>query len=188
MEEIRGVTYDFTGERLFPFQAAQYLYQAASLKAGQQFYPFREAKTLMTACAVMGGESLWYLKAWHANVARNPDGTINRPQPGMLTIKSIDLGWIQRNADIEDVDILDEDVEPLVQELFSSGDYAYLDRPARAAEEAARLFIARGWQPWYAYSNGGWKRHLPNAGVAVANFLAVEFGLGQSYYQIRPRA
>jgi len=187
VDEIRGVTWDLAGERLMPFQAAQYLYKAEAKINDVVSRPFRDAKTLMTGCAVMGGESAWYTKAWHANVARNADGMILRPQPGFLTVKSIDLGWIQRNAELEDTDIADDAVKDLVAELFDDAAYGYLDRPGLAANEAARLYTQRGWQPWYAYANGGWKRHLPMAGQAVANFLAVEFGLGQSFYTIRSR-
>jgi hypothetical protein len=191
-EEIRGVTWDF-GDKpaLYPFQAAQYLYNARvevnTTSGPQALFPFRDAKVLCKACAVMGGESGWYTGAWHANVRRNTDGTIARPQPGYLTVNSVDLGWIQRNADIDNVEIADGDVKTLVEGLFNDPTYGYLDRPALAANEAARLFVARQWKPWYAEANGGWKKHLPMAGKAVANFLAVEFGLGQSFYTIRTR-
>lgn len=187
MEEIRSVTYDFGGARLYPFQAAQYLYKATGTKDGKVLTPFRDVKVLTTACAVMGGESLWYLRAWHANVKRNDDGSIYRPQPGMLVVKSVDLGWIQRNADIEDTEMQDADVSKLVEQLFSDSQYQDLDRPAKAANIAAQLYLDRGWGPWYAFSNGGYKRHLPQAGLAVANLIAVEFGLGQSYYIINPK-
>jgi hypothetical protein len=185
VEEIRGVTWDLAGERLYPFQAAQYLYNASTTKNGVIIHPFREAKVLTVACATMGGESDWRLRSWHANVLREEDGSIKRDSQGRITIKSIDLGWIQRNADIADLPYRDTEIAPLVQSLFDSEQFGYLDRPALAANEAARLYVDRGWQPWVAYSNGGWRRHLPNAGLAVANFIAVEFMNKQSFYAIR---
>lgn len=181
------MTWDLAGERLYPFQAAQYLYNAKTVKGAATIHPFREAKTLTIGCAVMGGESDWRLRSWHANVARNEDGTIKRDAQGRITVKSIDLGWIQRNADVADLPYPDEEIEPLVLGLFDSEQFGYLDRPALAADEAARLYVERGWQPWVAYGNGGYRRHLPNAGLAVANFLAVEFLNRQSFYTIRQK-
>lgn len=187
MVEIRGVTWDLGGTRLYPFQAAQYLYKAQGAKAGVSSYPFRDAKRLMEACAIMGGESGWYVKAWHANVVRDDEGRIVRDALGKMTVKSVDLGWIQRNADVTDAALADNEVAPFVENLFDSNTYGYLDRPALAATEAANLYLARGWQPWYAYSNGGWRTHLPTAGLAVGNFLAVEYMNKQSFYTIRTR-
>lgn len=185
MEEIRGVTWDFgSGQRLYPFQAAQYLHQADPPNGPP---PFRDAKRLMEACAVMGGESGWYLTAWHLNVKRDSAGNILWDEQRRLLATSCDLGWIQRNAEFADTALLPEDVPAFVQALFDSPEFGYLDRPALAAQEAARLFTERGWQPWVAWLNKSYKRHLPMAGQAVANFLAVEYGLGQSFYVIRTR-
>ncbi len=186
--EIRGVTWDFGDEApMWPSVALRYLYNAKVMRNSVAVYPFRDAKMLAVAGAVMGGESAWYPKAWHANVVKDADGQIVYDAQGRITVKSIDLGWIQRNADLADTAYQPEEIAPLVVSLFESEQYGYLDRPGLAANEAARLYVERGWQPWYAYSNKGYLRHLPKSILGAANFLAIEFGLGQSYYMIRPR-
>lgn len=184
MEQIRGVTWDFGGTRLHPFQVAQYLYKADPDNGPP---PFRDAKVLTVGCAVMYGESAGYLKAWHLNVLRDAAGNIVWDEDRRLTAKSCDLGWIQRNAEFPDVKLLPEDVPEFVQALFDSEQYGYLDRPALAANEAAALYVARKWQPWVAYGNGSYKKYLKTACLAVGNFLGVEFGQGNSLLEIRQR-
>ena len=63
-EEIRGVTWDFGGRQLEPWEAAQKLYVAG----------FKDARQLAIMWAVIEGESGGYTRAWHHNVVRNEDG------------------------------------------------------------------------------------------------------------------
>lgn len=46
--------------------------------------------------------------------------------------------------------------------------------PARAAVFARKLYVNANYtlRPWYGYTNGSYKRHLPKAIVGVANMLA----------------
>lgn len=164
--EQRGVTWDLDGARLLPFQQAQYLYNAG----------IRDAADLATMVATLLGESAGYLRAWHHNVADQDDGTI--------VVKSTDLGWIQRNVvHDEPIVVARDQAAALADRLFSEN--PSLAKPGTSAAVAAQLFAQRGFQPWYAYSNGGWKRHRSTAVLAVGNFLAVRLGLGQSYLTIR---
>jgi hypothetical protein len=42
----------------------------------------------------------------------------------------------------------------------------------KSADMAWELFQTRGWQPWYAHTNGSYKKGLPSACVAVGKYLA----------------
>ena len=175
-EEIRGVTWDLEGPQLNPWQAAQRLYHAG----------FKDARVLAEMWATLEGESARYLKAWHHNVLRDENGQIVRTGEGRLKILSTDLGFIQRNvARDAPVALLDEECATYAQDLFvAHPDLALGDK---SAEIAWGLFKTRGFQPWYAHTNGHHRKHLGNACLAVGNFLAVAHGQGGDYLQKRTR-
>lgn len=161
-EEIKGVTFDFDGARLNPWQAAQRLYKAG----------FVDAKLCAIGYAVMMGESGRYLKAWHHNVVRNEDETIKYESDGKMTIKSTDLGFIQKNIPHNpNMLVFPQDAASFTNSLFLQ--YPELADGQKSAEIAWELFIDRGWQPWYAHSNGSYKNGLPSACVAVGKYLAM---------------
>jgi DNA-binding transcriptional regulator of glucitol operon len=159
-EEIQHVTFDFAGERLDAWQAVQRLYLAG----------FTDAKVLAIGYAVMMGESGRYLKAWHHNVVRNEDGTIKRDADGRFRVKSTDLGFIQKNVvHNPQPSLLDSESPAFVDVLFE--EHPELARGDESARIAWVLYLARGWQPWYAYTKGSYKRSLPGGCVAVGQFL-----------------
>lgn len=167
-EEIYRVTYGLDGARLLPFQAAQRLYLAG----------FREAHLLAEIAATMRAESGWYLKAWHHNVRRDADGGIARDSVGRMTVVSTDLGFIQRNVVHSDPKVIsDEEGADLAADLFAAN--PDLANGQRSAEIAWDLYEQRGFSPWYAHTNGSYVRHLPDAILAVASLLSVQFGLGR---------
>jgi hypothetical protein len=172
-EEIRGVTWDLGGWRLYPRQKAQYAYAGG----------FTNVKLQQEALATFDGESGGYLKAWHINVRRNEDGTIFREDDGRLTAKSVDLGWIQKNIDLGNKLLADSEAADFIEEVFTQG-HPELARPLFSATLAYRMYLERGWDPWYAYSNGGYKRHLGSAALGIGNWLAFEDGLGAGYLKI----
>lgn len=165
-EEIQHVTYDFDGARLQPWQAVH--------KAG-----FTDAKLLATGYAVMMGESGRYLKAWHHNVLRNEDDTILRDEQGRMTVRSTDLGFIQKNIAHSPAKVLEMTPEAsgaLIESLFAANPKLAL------GDESAKIAWAmfnskdntgqkRLWTPWYAWVNGNYKKGLPSACEAVGNFL-----------------
>jgi hypothetical protein len=158
--EIRGVTYDFGGERLDPWQAVQRLYRAG----------LADAKVLAIGYAVMMGESGCYLKAWHHNLVRDDGGGIVRDVDGRFTVKSTDLGFIQKNiVHNPQVKLLDSESPHFVDTLFE--EHPELARGDESAVIAKAMYDSRGWSPWYAYVNGSYKRSLAPACVAVGNFL-----------------
>lgn len=162
-EEIRRVTWDLEGEELRPWQAAQRLYRAG----------FVDAKELATMWAVLEAESGGYLKAWHHNVARNPDKTIARSSDGTMSVLSTDLGFIQRNVRHNPpvkLSINEASSRTFVATLFEK--YPELADGQKSAAIARELFVERGYQPWYAYSNASYEKSLPRACEAVGNFLA----------------
>lgn len=164
MEEIHGVTWGLDGAQLEPWQAAQRLYKAG----------FADTQLLCKMLAVIRGESGWYLKAWHHNVLRDADGNIQRTADGKITIKSTDLGFIQRNVVHTPPKVLaDADSQAFVDQLFLT--YPELARGDESAKIAWNLYKARGFQPWYAYTNGGWKNHLEQSCLAVGNYVAMVF-------------
>ena len=168
MVEIRGVTYGLDGEQLAPLQAAQRLFKAG----------FKDAKVLAIMWAILEGESGRYLKAWHHNVERNEDGSIKERTPGMMIVRSTDLGFIQRNVVIQggvEIAMTESASGVLVESLFAAN--PDLARGDKSAEIAFALYQDRGYQPWYAYSNRSYRRHLEAACSAVREYLRVVFGL-----------
>jgi len=165
-EEIKGVTYNFYGEQLEPWQAAQRLYNAG----------FKETKLLAIMWAVMEGESGGYLKAWHHNVLRDEAGNIARDTEGKFTVNSTDLGFIQKNVvHNPPKKLLDSESQVFVDRLFD--DNPRLANGQESANIAWAMYKERGFSPWYAYTNGSFERSLPRACVAVGNFLGNAFGL-----------
>jgi len=167
-EEIRGITWDLDGAELLPWLAAQRLYKAG----------FKDAKLLTTMWAIIEGESGGYLKAWHHNVQRNEDGTIFRNSAGNMLVNSTDLGFIQKNVvhgTPVELPLTGTESKDFIATLFEI--YPELARGDESAAIAFQMYKQRGFQPWYAYSNGGYKKHLPKAVLAVANYLALANGL-----------
>ena len=173
MEEIRNVSFGLWGEELKEWQAIQRLVAAG----------FQDPRLLARMFAIIEGESGSYQRAWHANVMRLPadesdlppyGGDIKRDAEGRMTIKSIDLGFIQRNVDIPDavMAMTPEAMEPFVDGLFNK--YPRLTDPWTAAEEAYALYLDRGFQPWYAYQPGtpAFKAKVKRGCQAVGNYLA----------------
>jgi hypothetical protein len=167
-EEIRGVTWDFDGEQLDPWLAAQRLYKAG----------FKDAQELCVMWAVLESESGGYLKAWHHNVTRNEDGTIKLFDDYLMEVKSTDLGFIQKNVVHNPRPLLPvegDQSQLFVDDLFVA--FPALARGDESAVIARQLFVQRGFQPWYAHTNGSYKKSMPRACAAVANFLALKNGL-----------
>jgi hypothetical protein len=163
VEEIYQITWEFYGERLDPWQAAQRLYKAG----------FTDAKVLAIGYAVMMAESGRYLKAWHHNVRRNDDGSIKRDEDGLMEVVSTDLGFIQKNVvhhpSVKLPTTGDESKE-FVDGLYEK--FPELARGDESAQIAYALYQDREWAPWYAYSNGSYKKGLPAACAAVGNMVA----------------
>lgn len=167
VEEIRGITWDLDGEQLKPWLAAQRLYKAG----------FKDADLLCTMWAVLEAESGGYLKAWHHNVERNADGTI-LVIDGLMTVRSTDLGFIQKNIVHNPKQILP--VEGNQSKLFVADLFLAFPELARGDESAKiahEMYLQRGFQPWYAYSNGSYEKSIGRGTAAVANFLAIKHGL-----------
>lgn len=166
VEEIYGITYKFDGERLDPVQSVQRLYLAG----------FKELKLLGIGYAVMMGESGRYLKAWHANVRRLPDGTISRREDAgtsYMRVSSVDLGYCQFNVPTfdEEVEMHPEATAEFVAGLFDNHP-EYADG-FLSCEEAWSFYQRRGWSPWYAYVNKSYKRGLPSSGPALCNYFGM---------------
>lgn len=163
-QEIRGVTWDLVGQRLQPWQAAQRLFKAG----------FTDARQLTVMWAVLEAESARYLKAWHHNVSRDRNGNILKDNNGNMTVLSTDLGFIQRNvqhAPTKTLAMTNQDAQAFVDELFAAHDeLSWGDQSAAIAKD---LFDERGFQPWFAHTNGSYRKFLPQAIVAVGNFLGV---------------
>jgi hypothetical protein len=143
-DEILDVTWGLWGVELAEWQAIQRLVNAG----------FVHPKVLTIMFAIIEGESGSYTKAWHANVARDSAGKIVRKTEDgaeYMQIKSIDLGFIQRNVNVTDewVEIHKDAMRDYVENLFSL--YPNLALASESAEIAFDLYSERGFQPWYAY-------------------------------------
>ena len=165
MDEIRNVTWGLWGEELKEWQAIQRLYLAG----------FRDVQLLARMFAIIEGESGSYLKAWHANVKRDSTTkNIIYSAKGEMEIKSIDLGFIQKNVVLPapvSVLPLPEVMKPIVDELFER--FPKLARADTAAEIAWEMFQDRGFSPWYAYKPGTpeFKGKVKRGCQAVGNYL-----------------
>jgi hypothetical protein len=93
---------------------------------------------------------------------------------GRMTVKSIDLGFIQRNVDVVPDFVTEPSAEAM--KLFVDGMFSKYPRLARAdtaAEDAYELFLERGFSPWYAYKPGteGFKIKKRYGAKAIGNYL-----------------
>lgn len=156
-EEIRGITWDLWGDELSHEQAIQRIVTAG--------FPVKGGVAL-TMFAIVEGESGEYQRAWHINVARKADGSIDRTERNGKTYfspKSIDLGFLQFNVPIPSnftVLELDHDVvKSFVETMFEI--HPELADPVDSAELALDLWKRRGFSPWFAYKPGTiefWKK------------------------------
>lgn len=165
-EYIENVTHGFSGPRLHGWQLAQRGYLAG----------FTDAKLLAVFIAVMRAESGGYLRAFHHNATRDDAGKIVRTtaEDGteLMQVRSTDLGLIQRNVVHPEPRLIamnERAVADFVHELFER--HPKLANGQESANIAWGLYEARGWQPWYAHSNGSYKKGLPSSCTAIANFL-----------------
>jgi hypothetical protein len=181
VEEIRNVTYGLWGSELPEHSAIQRL-----AKAGFPIWvpSHREIvqphSPLQIMFAIIEGESGGYLKAWHANVLRDPPftGDIVRTTDQKMTIRSIDLGFIQRNVDMTDfkVEMTEEAMKAVVDDLFEVK-YPQLARADLSAAIAFDLWQDRGFKPWYAYQPGTprFRVKMFRAAMALGNWLSRSF-------------
>lgn len=176
VEEVRGITWDLEGAKLDPWQGIQRLYLAG----------FKDIRLVGTFWSVLEAESASYLMAWHHNVTRNADGSIFVSEDGLIEIRSTDLGYIQRNIVHEPrVQVAYEGDESrlFVHDLFAS--FPQLANGQKSAEIAWELFSKRGFQPWYAHSNGSYLKHMPNAPLALGNYFERTVNRGKGNAIIR---
>lgn len=169
VEAPRGVIWNLDGPQLAPWQAADRLYQGG----------FTDPLLLGEACSVMKAESGWYLKAWHINPVYDQDGRIFRdPEDGKMTVKSVDLGFIQRNVTTPNtrIDVTQVAAQALVDGLFKAN--PKLAKGVESAKIAFQLYQQRGWSPWYAWVNGYSREYLDDGALAVGNLVSLRWGQG----------
>lgn len=167
MEELRDITFGLWGEKLPDYLGIQRLVWAG--------FPIQNG-VLLDMLATIEGESGFYLKAWHANVVRASDAnqSIVYDVDGNLQVKSIDLGFVQRNVAFGEIQRVAPNVDAV--KLFVEKQFTLHPDLARADEsavEAYQLWTARGFQPWYAYQPGTpkWRRKKAQAAKAIADYL-----------------
>lgn len=170
-ESPKGLIWDLDGWQIQPWQAANYLSDAGFLAPG----------LCAIGVATMMAESNLYQLAWHLNVRRNEDGTILR-DGDLMYVQSADLGWIQRNTPV-DRPILAEPnaAQALVDELFETVEW---DKFIASAKEARRLWLARGFAPWVANTNGAFRAFLPQAALGVGRLACNDVGLPRDLLKI----
>jgi hypothetical protein len=166
-EEIRDVTFGFWGVELKEWQTIQRLVLAG----------FGEVRLLTNMFAIIEGESGSYTKAWHANVRRTDDAekAIVYDTNGRMFVKSVDLGFIQRNTPMPGggvwVDPTEAQMKVFIDELYAKN--PDLADAQKSAEIAFDLFSLRGFSPWYAYQPGTTRFYQKKrrAGKAIANYI-----------------
>lgn len=180
MEHIEWVNYGFYGERFDSVQRMQRLYNTRDNTWG-----FKDAMVLVVAYATMMGESGGYLKAFHHNVERNEEGMIVRYVDNFDTSKlfmkvfSTDLGFIQKNTKHQDGGVL---VEMTKEASLAFVDQLFIENPKLcigwdSCKIAWNMYNTAGkkFTPWYAYTNGNYKKGLPGACVALGKLAANKY-------------
>lgn len=130
---------------------------------------WHDANTLMTMGAVLYAEANNYDQAWHWN---DP----NEGHDG-----STDWGMFQLNDGNKGGVSPDENGNPqpgglrTVEQVLVFRDMAW--DPYTAAPYARKLFVARGFQPWAAYTSKRFQEFIPQSCRAVCNMLALLNGL-----------
>lgn len=174
--EIRDVTWGLWGAELPEHAAIQRL-----VKAGFPIWlpSHRDVEVphspLLEMFAIIEGESGSYVRAWHANVLRNPPitGEIVLNELGQMTVRSIDLGFIQRNVNVTDIALAPNTgtMEEWVNAQFAA--YPELARADLSAMVGYSLWQDRGFQPWYAYRPGteAYQAKKMRGAKAIANYL-----------------
>lgn len=166
MEEIRNVTYGLWGEELPIWMAIQRL-----VKAG-----FHDPRVLLNMFAIIEGESGSYLRAWHANIKRTPSPELKiiYDPEGKMTVKSIDLGFIQRNV-VLNPQVVIEPTEVAMKEFVNRmfEENPKLARADTSAEIAYDLYLDRGFAPWFAYKPGeeSFRLKKRRGAKAIGNYL-----------------
>lgn len=180
MEEIRDVTYGLWGSELPEHSAIQRLVKAGFPIWVPSHLDIAEPHSpLLDMFAIIEGESGSYLRAWHMNVLRDPPitGDIVRDSEGRMTVRSIDLGFIQRNVDMADekLPMTEEASKAFVDAKFVQ--YPQLARADLASMVAFDLWQDRGFKPWYAYKPGtdGFRLKKRRAAKAIGNYLLRSF-------------
>lgn len=171
-----GIIWSLDGPQLAPWQAADRLYQGG----------FTDPLLLAEGCAVMKAESGWYLKAWHINPVYDEDGMIVVDETGLMTVKSVDLGFIQRNVPTPNVKV---EMAPGPAQAFVDGLFKAnpkLSNGVESSKIAFQLYQQRGWQPWYAWTNGFHRQYLDDGALAVGNLCALRHGQGGDLLVKRP--
>lgn len=186
MEYIEDVSYGFYGQRLDTVQRMQRLYNTKDNTWG-----FKDGMLLTLAYAVMMGESGGYLKAFHHNVERDEAGNIVRFDVDgkvCMKVKSTDLGFIQKNTPHSPAVF----VEMTKEKSLEFVDILFEENPAlsngyESCKIAWNLYKSRlNFTHWYAYINGGYKRSLPLACVALGKLAANKYLNDPDYVQRRP--
>lgn len=179
--EIRDVTFGLWGSELPEHAAIQRLVRAGfPVWVPSHLDVESPHSPLLEMFAIIEGESGSYVKAWHANVLRDPPftGQIVLDEMGMMTIKSIDLGFIQLNVNV----VPDATVTPneptmaaYVQSQFDH--HPELARADLSAMIAHDLWLERGFKPWFAYKPGtdNYRQKKARGAKAIGNWLARSF-------------
>ena len=179
--EIRNVTFGLWGSEL-PEHAAIQRLARAGFPIWSPGHLDTEAphSPLLEMFAIIEGESGSYLKAWHANVLRDPPftGDIVLNSEGQMTVRSIDMGFIQLNVNVAP-DLLiaptEEAMKAFVEARFAAR--PELTRADLSAHIAHDLWLDRGFGPWFAYKPGtaNYKLKKRRGAKGIANWLLRSF-------------
>lgn len=135
------------GKQWLPRDVAKLLYDTG----------WKEPRNLALMVATVGGESDYYSEA---EGDQHPDGTIDE---GMFQLSSIHMqAW---------------GFDSLASFKTMAYDPTKAVSYARTLWETDKMNGGTGFGPWYAFSDGGYKRHLKGAIIGVANMLLVMEGL-----------
>jgi len=165
MEHIRNINYGLWGEELTPEQVIQRIV-AGGFPIYDDDATWGHKDVALVMWSIVEGESGGFQRAWHANVAREEDGSIMRfdmvdPVDGAtkiyMRVLSVDLGFMQLNTAVPGgpklVEMTETGVKTFIDAMFNT--FPAKADPWQSVEIAYnQYYLQRGFKPWYAYKPG----------------------------------
>jgi hypothetical protein len=126
-----------------------------------------QAENLMIMLAIANSESRLYTHTWHYN----PNGSCDI---GPYQLNDGNVGGLPPIIDAEGYPHPSEggSVPLSEREVF----WTMATNADAATAHAREMYVARGFQPWAAYNNGGWEGSIEIATLGCCNWLREKYG------------
>lgn len=130
------------------------------------------AENLMKMVAIVLAESAGYEHAWNYNDPEDGgDGSVDL---GLFMLNDGNRGGNPPHVDSTGKPYPSEGGIKSVAEREEF--YAMALNATEAQVVARDLYVRRSFQPWAAYNNGAWERHIEQATIGLCNYFREKFG------------